>query len=83
MRLQHLGSNQVELQTNKARILFSYNTPVAAYVYGRGYVRTRTYYSRTTSKHINAFLCNAAAEEVVQAVIDGLLDEAQEVSHVR
>jgi hypothetical protein len=38
---------------NGAQILRSYNTHVAAYVPGLGWMETTTKYSRTTSRHIS------------------------------
>ena len=57
MRLKPLGSNQntVELPDGTV-ILFSYQTPVAAFVPGVGYCRTEQYFSRTTFKHITQWL---------------------------
>lgn len=52
MNLTPLGSNKTELETKRARILFSYKTPVAAWIAGKHY-KTSKYWSRTTSKHIN------------------------------
>jgi len=37
-------------------VLFSYETPVAAFVPGRGYLRTDRHFSVTTSRHINKFI---------------------------
>ena len=34
-------------------VMISYNTPVAAFIPGRGYVRTNCHHSPTTSRHIN------------------------------
>lgn len=74
MKLNTLGSNQTEIQTASGnRVLYSYSTPVAAYVVGRGYIRTATHYSATTSKHINKWLDGAKAETVKQSEIDALL----------
>jgi hypothetical protein len=36
-------------------VLLSYGVPVAAFVPGRGYVKTDKFYSVTTSRHANAF----------------------------
>ena len=41
-------------------VRFSYPTPVAAFVPGRGYLRTDRFYSSTTSKHINAWIIGHA-----------------------
>ena len=37
-------------------ILFSYETPVAAWISGRGYVKTDKFWSVTTSRHINKWI---------------------------
>lgn len=73
MKLKQVGPNQTELELdNGTHIFFSYETPVAAFVPGRGYVRTSTSYSVTTSRHINKWLDNRKAEKVAQATIDEL-----------
>lgn len=73
MSLQVLGSNQTQItKPDGTRILFSYSTPVAAYVPGRGYIRTATTYSRTTSKHIGAWLDGTKAATVPQSELDAL-----------
>lgn len=75
MRLKVIGPNQTEIDTDKATVLFSYSTPVAACIVGRGWVRTATTYSRTTSKHINAWLPKSAKVETIpQAELDKLID---------
>ena len=62
MKLQPIASNQTQLTLAcGTRIFFSYQTPVAAYVIGQGFMRTEQYYSKTTSKHINAWLGGAKA----------------------
>jgi hypothetical protein len=54
MKLNNLGSNKTEISfDNGTVIFFSYNTPVAAFVPGRGYLKTTKRYSVTTSKHVN------------------------------
>ena len=40
MQLTPIASNMTEVETSEARILFSYRTPVAAYIFGEGYVKT-------------------------------------------
>ena len=45
-------STQVSL-ADGTEVLFSYSTPVAALVPGKGWIRTEQFYSTTTSKHIN------------------------------
>jgi len=73
MKLEPIGSNKTVLYTENATILFSYSTPVAAFIFGRGYVRTNQFFSTTTSKHINAWLGNNEAEKVDQTVLDELV----------
>ena len=60
------------LYYNGNEILFSYQTPVAAFVSGRGYVRTAKYFSKTTSKHINHWV-DEDAEIVSQEYIESLV----------
>ena len=73
MNLKPLGSNQTELETDSATILFSYRTPVAACMKdGSGFVRTDKQWSVTTSRHINKWLDGANARKVPQSVLDAL-----------
>jgi hypothetical protein len=56
MIVQQIGSNQTEiLLADGTTVLFSYSTPVAALVAGKGWVRTSQKWSATTTKHINAW----------------------------
>jgi hypothetical protein len=57
MRIRQIGSNQTEVMlADGTEILISYTTPVAALIPGRGWVRTLSKTSATTSKHINKWL---------------------------
>ena len=56
MQLTPIASNMTEGETSEARILFSYRTPVAAYIFGEGFVKTDQFWSVTTSRHINKWL---------------------------
>ena len=71
MRLSPIGSNMTEVETDNARVLFSYRTPVAAYIFGKGFVKTSTWYSTTTSRHINKWGARDA-KEVDQKILDAL-----------
>lgn len=71
MRLQHIGSNQTQVEIGESTILFSYNTPVAANKGGKFY-RTAERHSVTTSKHINAWLHGVEAETMPQSWFDTL-----------
>lgn len=73
MKLKPLGSNQTELTLNNGvTVLFSYQTPVAAHIPGRGFVRTEQHYSKTTTGHINKWLAGAKADKVPQETIETL-----------
>ena len=73
MQLTPIASNMTEVETSEARILFSYRTPVAAYVFGRGYVKTDKFWSVTTSRHINKWLGSITnVTEIDQSVLDNL-----------
>lgn len=69
MKLKSLGANQTEVDFNGNLVLFSYETPVAAYVDGAFY-RTEEKYSVTTSRHINKWLDGAKAETKPQSWFD-------------
>ena len=76
MQLTPIASNMTEVETSEARILFSYRTPVAAYVFGDGFVRTEKWFSVTTSRHINKWLDlrqGETAKEVSQTYLDKLV----------
>ena len=76
MRLTPIAANQTEIETADARIFFSYKTPVAAYIFGRGFVRTNKFWSVTTSRHINKWIGvdakNDTTEKVDQVLLDNL-----------
>ena len=84
MQLTPIASNMTEVETSKARVLFSYLTPVAAYVFGRGYVKTENWYSVTTTRHINKWIgmdmpvsghVAVTTEKVEQTYLDNLVQE--------
>ena len=71
MRLSPIGSNMTEVETDNARVLFSYRTPVAAYIFGEGFVKSSTWYSTTTSRHIIKWGAKEG-KEVDQKILDAL-----------
>jgi len=82
MQLTPIAPNMTEIETSEARILFSYRTPVAAYVFGRGYVKTEKKWSVTTSRHINKWMemdmpitgtVAVTPEKVEQTYLDNLV----------
>ena len=73
MELQQIAANQTLVTfPNYSEVFFSYKTPVAGYHPDLGYVRTKQYYSQTTSKHINKYLKDCTVQEVDQDVINKL-----------
>ena len=77
MKVQSLGANKTQVDlADGTSVFFSYKTPVAALVPGKGWIRTRTRYSATTTKHINQWIgahAGAPATEVDQWDIDQLV----------
>jgi len=66
--------NSKEIKTNKAVVLMSYYTPVAAEIEGN-YFKTEEKYSVTTTKHVNSWLGNIKAEIKSQDFFDQLLED--------
>lgn len=54
MNIKPVGSNQVEVELSSGiTVLYSYRTPVAVFVPGKGALCTSQKWSCTTSRHIN------------------------------
>lgn len=73
MKLNPVGSNQTEIEReNGVTVLYSYSTPVAAFVPGKGGLVSSKKYSRTTSKHVNQAVARwgCSRTEVDQGIID-------------
>jgi hypothetical protein len=67
LAISPIGHNQTELAIGHYRVLFSYETPVALLDVPTGrYYTTDTYYSRTTTRHINSWLDGSNATTVTQ-----------------
>ena len=57
MKVKTHGSNITEVIFSNGRsCLFSYETPVAAYIPGEGFFKTNYSWSSTTSRHVNKWL---------------------------
>ena len=70
-----IASTEVELADGTC-VLFSYSTPVAALVPGKGWIRSAQKWSATTSKHVNAWLranCGGTVQDVPQWELDQLV----------
>ena len=77
MKLSRIGANQTCINhIDGTQVFFSYDTPVAGYSPELGYVRTKDYYSRTTSRHINQWL--RSQQGITQSIKDNI--KAVEVS---
>ena len=88
MRLKPLAPNMTELTVSIAafrgetKILFSYETPVAAInlspeffeKFGFSAIKTNELWSTTTQRHINKWLDGAEATQVTQLVFDTLVN---------
>jgi len=78
MKIQKIGNNETVLTFKSGvSILFSYETPVAAWAGSNiGYVKTSKKWSVTTSKHINKWLSSTSSEvkEVEQEYLDNLVN---------
>jgi hypothetical protein len=75
MKVNPVGPNQTVLEGKDGTTLFySYQTLVAAFVPGRGALCSKTKYSRTTSKHVNAAVARwgATRHDVEQKELDEL-----------
>ena len=81
MKLNQIAANRTVVTfPNYTEVFFSYNTPVAGYHPDLGYVRTKQYYSQTTSRHINKYLdlkgnnLDVHFTSVDQEIIDDLVN---------
>ena len=74
MKLFPIATNQTEVETADARIFFSYRTPVAAYVFGRGFVRSEDFFSVTTSRHINKWIGTDSKTDTTERVSQDYLN---------
>jgi len=75
MKLKSIAANQTVVNVGHNEVFFSYETPVAAFISGQGYVATEEYYSKTTSRHIGNYIGIPYKEckKVAQSVINNLV----------
>ena len=78
MKLEQVGPNQTVLKLENCKVLFSYDTPVAIYYCGN-YYKSDTFYSKTTTKHINAF--SNEYVELEQTAFDKMLSDCKAVRY--
>ena len=72
LQITQIGSNQTELSANGVQILYSYQTPVAAWIKGQ-YYKTNKKWSNTTTKHINKWVHLAVEKD--QDFFDNLVKQ--------
>ena len=79
MHIKPIGANQTEVTlANGSIVLFSYETPVACYSNDDGkYYKTNMKWSKTTSKHINAWLEGVIAASVSQSELNDIIKTNQ------
>jgi len=71
MRLKHIATNKNEITlSDGTQVLFSYQTPVAAWKEGE-FFKTDKFWSKTTSRHINSW--SDCAIEKPQEYFDNLV----------
>ena len=73
MKLTPVGSNQTEIEREGGlTVLYSYQTPVAVFVPGKGALCTSKKWSKTTSCHIGKAVkrWGATRTDVDQGVVD-------------
>lgn len=74
MKLNPIGSNQIELEIGGNIVFFSYKTPVCAYLRSEGkWIRTEKFHSITTAKHMNKYLRGRSFILVPQQDLDNLV----------
>ena len=73
MKLTPIAANRnVVSYDDGTEVFFSYSTPVAGYSPELGYVKTKQWYSSTTTRHINKYLGELNYREVPQEIVNSL-----------
>ena len=79
MKIKSIKANQTQVELKDGTlVLISYETPVAAFVVGKGILRTNKKWSVTTTRHINQWINDnyssyVTVTEVEQSELDNLL----------
>ena len=78
MKLHSFATNRTLLTFDDGtEVFFSYETPVAGYSNKLGYVKSKQWYSSTTTRHVNKYLGDKllgdTVSEVDQSVINKLV----------
>ena len=81
MKLTPIAKNQNIVSYNDGtEVFFSYETPVAGFHEALGYVKSATWYSSTTPRHINKYLGVIKADEVPQEIINSLANGCYQIT---
>ena len=83
MKLHSFATNRTLLIFDDgSEVFFSYQTPVAGYSNKLGYIKTKSWYSSTTTRHINKYIYDSHPNtltfkciEVPQETINNLIRE--------
>lgn len=74
MKLHSFATNRTLLSfADGTEVFFSYSTPVAGYKPNVGYVKTKSWYSSTTTRHVNKYLDDNFALSIEQDDINNLI----------
>lgn len=74
MRLEKIGANVTVIYVQEVQVMFSYETPVAAFIPGEGYVKTEKKWSVTTSKQITQWAGRKVEKTKPQEYFDTMLE---------
>ena len=76
MTVKSIAANQTELHFHSTGsiVFFSYETPVACFVPGKGIYRTEKKWSATTTRHINKFIERTNPASTVTLVPQNVVD---------
>jgi hypothetical protein len=71
-----IANNQNEFTASDGTtVFFSYKTPVAAFIPGKGVIKTSKKWSVTTSKHVNSWLKKFSPYVTITSVDQEVLDQ--------
>jgi hypothetical protein len=74
MKLYPQNTNSVMVEfKNGIQVLFSYQTPVAAFIPGEGYLRSSNKFSNTTTRHINAWMGKESTKTIDQHKLESIV----------
>ena len=75
MKLHSFATNRTLLTfADGTEVFFSYSTPVAGYSNKLGFVKTKQWYSSTTTRHINKYLDKSTRPDLISTVEQSTID---------